>query len=94
MYASTADIRRRSRLDFLLRDCQIRCGNSLIHPARQRVQAGHLIFVVFDRFCRRDGHRAEDTQVSAHELIDAEVCRNNVRVRDFLFQLPIQKAVA
>src|SRR5882757_6452130 len=30
----------------------------------------------------------------AHEMIDAEVRRNNVRVRNLLFELPIQKPVA
>src|SRR5882762_6109643 len=82
------------RLDFLLRDGQIRSGDGLIHPMRQRAQAGHLIFVIFYGDRGGDGHRAECIQMPAHEMIDAEVRRNNVRVRDLLFELPIQKPVA
>src|SRR6266850_884350 len=61
---------------------------------RQRAQAGHLIFVILHGVCGGDGHRAEDIQMPAHEMIDAEVRRNNVRVRNLLFELPIQKPVA
>ena len=82
------------RLYFLLRDGQIRGRNRLIHPSWQRAQARHLIFVILDCSSRRDGHRAEDIQVSTHEVIDAEVRRNDIRIRDLLFELPIEKPVA
>ncbi len=83
-----------ARLNFSLGDGQIRGSDGLVHPARQRAQAGDLIFVILDRVCGRNGRHAEDIQMAANELIDAVKRGNNVRVRDLVSQLPIQEPVA
>jgi hypothetical protein len=65
----------------------------LIRPFGQCSQASHLIFVVFHRICGRDGHRAEDIEVLAHEVVDAEEGGNGAGFLDFHVQLAIQKVV-